>query len=568
MRTILSIGFTVVSFSLFCCTNIFVTSGASTDGSSFVSHSDDGSLTDQRMIFVPAQDHEVGSKRAVYFDNVAFGSTPVRYVGKDRGPGYEDSSLPPSVPLGYIDQVPHTYAYFDGNYGIMNEHQLMIGEATNGAKFEPEPKKDERIFYSSELTRVALERCTTAMEAVQLIGELVETYGFYGPGETLILADPQEGWVMEICAGTGEKSKGLWVAKKVPDGEVFIAANEFRIRDIDPNDPNTKFSKNLFSELEQSGWWNPKEGKLDWLKAVSYGEVNHPYYSLRRVWRITQRLKPSVRFSPWVKDGFTREYPFSIKPDQKLGINDVFALHRDHYEGTEFDMTKGLAAGPFGCPCRFNGPYDGSSENVTQDKKIWGAWERPISVYNVGYIYVNQGRKWLPDAIGGICWYGPDKPFLTCFVPFYCGVNNLPPEYQIGNPLKLDSRSAWWTFNFVANMAALKFSYMKEDILSLQKKIEKSEIDDTASIDDLALSFYKTNPNQAKDLLTNYSTTQAQSVLQDWQHLTELLIVKYNDGYVNIPDLAKSVGYPEEWLKKVNYSKGPKTYKKSYSKKN
>jgi dipeptidase len=562
MKGICSFLFMGISCSLFSCTNILVTKGASTDGSVFVSHSDDGSLTDQRMIFVPARDYEPGSKRAVYFDDAAFGSTTHRYVGKDRGPGYDDPSLTPSKPLGYIDQVAHTHADFDGNYGIMNEHQLMIGEATNGVKFEPQPKAGERIFFSSELTRVALERCTTAADAVRLIGDLIDQYGFYGPGEALFLADPDEGWLMEICAGTSEKSKGLWVAKKIPDGEVCIIANEFRIREVDPNDPNMKFSKNLFDELQKSGWWDPKKGKLDWLKAVSFGELNHPYYSLRRIWRVTQKLQPSKHYSPWVADGFTKEYPISFKPEHKLSVSDVMALHRDHYEGTPFDLTKGLAAGPFGCPYRFNGPYDGSSENVSEDKKMWGAWERAISVYNVGYIYVNQARRWMPDAIGGICWYGPDKPYLTCLAPFYVGITDLPAPYQTCDILKFDRNSAWWTFNFASNLAALKFSYMKQDIIDIQQKTESQELRDISSIDEQALSMFKNDPCEAASFLTNFCTENSEHVLASWWELSNLLIAKYADGYINVPKLSESVGYPKIWLKDVKYKEGPITYKK------
>ena len=553
-----------MSCSAFGCTNILVTKGASVDGSVYVSHSDDGSLTDQRLIYVPARDYEPGSKRAVYYDDVAFGNTPRRYVGKDRGPGYDDPLLQPSKPLGYIDQVEHTYAYFDGNYGIMNEHQLMIGEATNGVKFEPQPKEGERVFFSSELTRVALERCKSAPEAVKLIGELIEKYGFYGPGEALFLADPYEGWLMEICAGTSEKSKGLWVAKKIPDGEVCIIANEFRIREVDPADPNMRYSKNLFDELQKSGWWDPKKGKLDWLKAVSYGEMNHPYYSLRRIWRITQKLKPSMHFSPWVSDGFTKEYPISFRPDNKLSVSDIMALHRDHYEGTQFDLTKGLAAGPFGCPYRFNGPYDGSSENISEDKKMWGAWERAISVYNVGYIYVNQARSWMPDPIGGICWYGPDKPYLTCFVPFYVGISELPSAYETCDISKFDRNSAWWTFNFVSNLAGLKFSYMKQDVIDVQQKNESRELLEALSIDDEALSLYAENPEQVVSLLTQYCMENSQKVLTAWRDLSDLLVVRYADGYVNIPKLSESVGYPKDWLKGVNYKQGPISYKKCH----
>jgi dipeptidase len=324
-------------------------------------------------------------------------------------------------------------------------------------------------------------------------------------------------------------------------------------------------SFSLFDELQASGWWDSKKEKLDWLKAVSYGEINHPYYSLRRIWRITQRLQPSKQYSPWVKDGFTKDYPITFKPDQKLTLSDLMGLHRDHYEGTSFDMTKGLAAGPFGSPYRYTGPYDGSSENLSQEKKLTGAWERPISVFNVGYIYINQARSWLPDPIGGISWIGPDKPYLTCFVPFYVGITDLPQAYQTCNILKFDRGSAWWTFNFISNLAALKFSYMKEDILAEQRRIEELEQQNIPSIDSEAMHLFKIDPEASASFLTEFCQKNADEVLNDWWALSELLLVKYSDGYVNIPELSKSVGYPEEWLKKTEYRQGPTSYKKKKS---
>jgi dipeptidase len=485
-------------------------------------------------------------------------------VGKDRGPNYEDPLLTQTPLLGSIDQVSHTYAYFDGSYGIMNEHQLMIGETTCGAKIELKPKEGKRIFYSSELSRVALERCTTAKEAIKLIGELIDVYGYYGPGEVLLLGDKEEGWVLEICGGTLDETKGLWVAKKVPDGEIFVSANEFRIREVDPNDPNMMFSKNLFNEVQKRKWWNPKEGKLDWLKAVSYGEMEHPYNALRRVWRIFSLVKPSANFYPWVKDGYTKEYPFSIKPDKKLSLSDVMKLHRDHYEGTEFDMTNGLAAGPFGCPVRYFGPYDGESENVLKDKKMWGAFETPISQFICGFVYINQARSYLPDPIGGICWFGPDNPYTTCFVPFFVGVSNLPKSYQIGNSLTFDRNSAWWAFNFVSNLSLIKFSYMKQDILLQQESMERKEILDTPNVDAKALELYKKDPKQCIQYLTEYCMKQSEDVLGKWWNLSERLLIKFNEGFINTSphDFAKKVGYPTKWLKQVGYEKGPISYQK------
>lgn len=556
--------FIIASNPLFSCTSILVTKGASRDGSIFVTHSDDNYLSDSRIIYVPANDYPEGSKRPVFFSGASNGTPEaVRYAGIFRGPNYIDPSKPETIPIGWIDQVPHTYAYFDGSYAIMNEHQLMIGESSCGAKIEPNPKKGERIFYSADLSRVALERTTSARDAILLMGRLIDQYGYYGSGECLIVADKEEGWVFEMCGGTMDGKSGLWVAKKVPDGEIFATANEFRIREIDPNDPNMMYSKNLFDEVQKRGWWNPKAGPLDWLKAVSFGEMNHPYHALRRIWRVFSIFAPSARFSPWVKDGFTKDYPFSIKPDRKISLFDLMAIHRDHYEGTEFDLTQGIAAGPFGCPDRYSGPYDGDTENVLQDKKMWGAWERSISHYTCGCIWINQARSFFPDPIGGICWFGPSVPCNTCFVPFFVGVSDLPKNYQLGSSLEFDHTSAWWIFNFVSNWSLIKFSQMKTDIRTLQKSIETKEIQEVLEMSQHATSLLQQNPCTCQEYLTEFCSQNCKNVLTQWQKLSTQLIVKYDKGFVNQPKFAEETGYIENWLKKTDYQRGPISYKKS-----
>lgn len=191
----------------------------------------------------------------------------------------------------------------------MNEHQLMFGECTDGAKItaNPEPGASEfsiRRSYPELLWSDVKPRG----KRWSFAGSLIEKYGYYGTGETLPVADPNEAWVMEMApspTGTG----GLRVAQKVPDGEVFVAANEFRIRDIDPNDPNIFAKIFLVSPKNTAGGHRPK-GTLDWLPTVSLGEYNHPYYSLRRVWRVLSLVAPH-NLSPWVKDGLTRDYPQS-----------------------------------------------------------------------------------------------------------------------------------------------------------------------------------------------------------------------------------------------------------------
>jgi len=510
----------------------------------------------------------------VYYDASALGDKPEyhayelrRYVGTDRGPVYDEPDQPQSIPLGYIPQVEHTFAYYEGSYAIMNEHQVMFGECTDGTKLQPDPIPGKLIFYSAELSRVAAERCTTARQAVELIGSLIETYGYYGTGETLPIGDTEEGWILEM-APSPEGKGGLWVAKKVPEGEVFFAANELRIREIDPDDPDMLYSKDLHAIAQKHGWWKPEDGKLDWLRTVSQGEYSHPYYSLRRVWRLQSKVAPSKAQSPWVEDGFTKKFPFTIKPDQKLGVRDVMDLYRDYYQGTEFDLSKGVAAGPFASPYRYPGPMDaGGSDTGDPNAKLKGGWERPISIFRCGFSYVCQARGWLPDPIGGLVWFGPDEPMSTAYVPFYVGVTRIAKPYYTVDTTTFSQDSAWWAFNFVANWAGLKYSYMIKDIRQKQDEIELAELESIKEMDSKALALYKQDPAKVAPLLTEYCETQANRVVAEWWKLAWELVARYDDGYVNAPGkMAQEVGYPKDWYDKTDWSKGPTSYKKTEEK--
>jgi dipeptidase len=556
------------------CTTLLVTKEASEDGSVMVGHSDDSELFDQRLVYVPAADHKPGSLRPVYYDASALGDKPEyhayelrRYVGTDRGPVYDEPDQPQSIPLGYIPQVEHTFAYYEGSYAIMNEHQVMFGECTDGTKIQPDPIPGKLIFYSAELSRVAAERCTTARQAVELIGNLIETFGYYGTGETLPIGDTEEGWILEM-APSPEGKGGLWVAKKVPEGEVFFAANELRIREIDPDDPDTLYSKDLHAIAQKHGWWKPEDGKLDWLRAVSLGEYSHPYYSLRRVWRLQSKVAPSKAQSPWVEDGFTKKFPFTITPDQKLSVRDVMDLYRDYYQGTEFDLSKGVAAGPFASPYRYPGPMDaGGSDTGDPNAKLKGGWERPISIFRCGFSYICQARGWLPDPIGGLVWFGPDEPMSTAYVPFYVGVTRIAKPYYTVDTSNFSQDSAWWAFNFVANWAGLKYSYMIKDIRQKQDEIELAALESIKEMDRNALALYKQDPAKVAPLLTEYCETQANQVVAEWWKLAWELVARYDDGYVNAPGkMAQEVGYPKDWYEKTDWSNGPTSYKKTEKK--
>jgi dipeptidase len=550
------------------CTTIIVTPGATTDGSMYVTHSDDNELSDERLVYVPAANHPAKSKRPVYPHLVGY----PRFVGKGVAPAYDLSDFKKTVPLGNIPQVPHTFAYYDGCYGIMNEHQLCFGECTDAAqKYERKHGDAEHLFYSAELARVALERCKTAREAIDLMGNLIDTYGFYGTGETLPVGDTKEGWVLEMCAVPN--GKGLWVAQKVHDGEIWVGANTFTIREIDKDNPDILYSPNLFAEAERLGWWNPNEGPLDWLKTASWGEYSHPYYSLRRVWSVLGRANPTLDLPPYVEDGFTREYPFSVKPEKPMCLEAVMGLHRSHYESTEFDMAKKPGAGPFGNPNRYYDykDYDNSSSNLTvPNPGLWGAFERPVSVYYTGYVYVCQARSFLPDEVGGVLWFGYDQPSTTCFVPFYAGATGLPKAYEYGSMNFFDRSFAFWAFNCVSNLACLKYSYMIKDIVAKQQELEGNAIDSRTKIEDSALKLLKKDPKKARQYLTEQANTYAEDAISQWWNLSDFLMFRYSDGYDNAHTKLREDGnvvkdsqelpYPLKWRKEVGYAQGPTTY--------
>jgi dipeptidase len=549
------------------CTTMIITCQAAKDGAMMVTHSDDNDLSDQRLIYVPAQDHPPGSWRGVVNGTDTYYP---RLVSKERGPGYDTPGWPPTPLIGKIPQVPHTYAYFDGNYGIMNEHNLMMGECTNGAKYMPDAVSQDdakatgqhcRFFYSAELSRVALERCKTARDAVTLMGSLIDEYGYFSTGETLLIGDGQEAWVFEMCALPDEQYHSAWIAQRVPDGTVFVAANEFRIRTVTPNNPNQIFSPNLLPGLKKLGWL-PPSGPVDWLVAISAGEYNHPYYSLRRVWRVFDRVNPDLGFSPWVSGGgYSTDYPFSIAPKKKLSAADVFALYRDHYEGTPFDMTKGVAAGPYGDPNRIYGSYDGAGFDISTHK-LYGAWERPISVYYQGYTYVCQNRPKAPELTQGICWFAPDISYTSCFTAFPAKVEQLPRSYQVGDPQKFSRDAAWWAFDFVANWARLNFQRMVQvDIQPLQKQLEDAEVHVLLKWDQEA-----EKKDFSRKRLTQLSDENSNTILTDWWALADQLIAKYSDGFINQKPtrpqnlVPANIGYPSDWLGTTNYRNGPVTY--------
>lgn len=519
------------------CTTLAVGRAASADGSVLLSHSDDGETKgDARLCFVPAADHAPGSTRPIYWDTEEY----PRFVGESRGSCY----LPkpgevPYTPIGFIPQVEHTYAYFEATYGIINEHGLGIGETTCSGMFGTTAvgHSGKALLSIDTLSQIAMERAKGAREAVLLMGTLAEAHGFYGAGsfegsaESLMVGDAQEVFIFHILPDpTG--TSAIWAAQRVPDDHVTVVANMFVIREINFTDSqNFLFSESVRSVAQARGWWKPPE-PLDFTSVYSDGEYATKFYSGRRVWGAF--LKYGITGLP---DNYTdlrydAVYPVTAKPPSPIKVRDLFAIHRDYYQGTKYDMTKGLAAGPWGDPDRW----------TTSSKSVVGGWERSIGLFRTTSAHVVQARA---KGQGSVMWFGPHASAATCFVPLGAKSTEVPAPYTIGDPSKRNMDSAYWVHRSVFNVAKIKYSYAMLDVKAMQDKLE-------AAGEALVALLDGSLPEPA--VLNAVYAGHANQVQKAFQELSWDIVQRYADGWLEdqVP-----LAYPDWWLKAVGYPDGP-----------
>ncbi len=497
------------------CTNLLVTRGASVDGSVMITYTCDGEFH-PHLTYLPAADHAAGET--------------ILLRGRD--------GVPRKIP-----QVPHTYAVV----GYINEHQLAIGETTFSGR--PELWNPAGLLSYPRLMSLALQRAKTAREAIDVMTTLVEKYGYCSTGESFSIADTKEAWILEMI-GPGPKGDGaIWVARRVPDGCISAHANKARIGEIPLDDKeNCRYSANVISFAERKGYYDPaRKEPFRFNEAYCPSTPKNRRYASARVWSLFRRAAPSLGLASDYhrgKDG-AKPYPLWIKPDKKLGVADVFALMRDHYEGTDFDMTRGVDAGPFGMPDRWRPITWRANGNEY-------AWERPISTQQTGFSFVSQSRDRLPDPIGGVLWYGLDNTYTTCYVPLYCGIDAVPESFQSGRINRFSWDSGWWVFNFVANYANLRYSAMLPEIQAVQRRLEGQFLALQPAIEKVAVELRHQDADLATRFLTDYSVSHGDSVVKRWRALGEHLVQKFNDGYIQDTNgRPHETGYPEAWLQRV-----------------
>jgi dipeptidase len=509
---------------LVACTNILVTKGASKDGATMISYAADSHTLYGELYYKAGAQHLAGEMRDI--------------VDWDSG-----------KLLGRVKEAPVTYT----RVGNMNEFQVVIGETTFGGR--KELQEPAGIVDYGSLMYMALERAKTAREAIQVMGQLVEEYGYASEGESISVGDVNEAWIFDII-GKGKGQKGaVWVAVRVPDGTISAHANHSRISQFPLHDPaNCIYSPDVVSFARANGWYKGEDKDFSFNGTYAPADFGALRFCEARVWSVFHRAAPSLNLPIDVAKGVkdAKPLPLFVKPDRKLGVHDVMELMRDHYEGTELDMTKDIGAGPYHTPYRWR----------PMEWKVDGKdylHERAISTQQTGWSYVSQSRGYLPNPIGGVLWFGVDDTYSTVYVPQYCANKAVPHSFAEGtgswNEFSWDS--AFWTFNFVANYAYSRYDDMIGDIQKVQRELEGNFLANQAGVEEHALALYKQSPLMARDYLTEYSCTQGEMVTRRWRKLGEFLIWKYLDG--NVRDSKGEVthpAYPQDWYRRIVNDKG------------
>ena len=547
------------------CTNVLVTKGASVDGSNMISYAADSHQLFGELYYEPAGVWGANDMRAVYeWDTGKF--------------------------LGYIPQVARTYQ----RVGNMNEHQLIIAETTYGGR--PELEGNNGIMDYGSLIYVALERAKTAREAIQIIVDLANTYGYYSSGESFSLADTEEVWVMDLI-GKGKDQKGIvWVARRVPDGYICSHANQARISTFPLNDPeNCMYAPDVITFAREKGYFSGEDKDFSFCDAYAPLDFSGMRGCEARAWSafnilcdgkftfedengnvITKDAYDYIDYAMgWDK---SKRFPLFVKPSRKISVKDVADVMRDHYEGTPMDMTQDIGAGGNALPYRWRpmGFEVDGKEYVN---------ERAIATQQTGFWFVGQSRGWLPDEIGGVNWFGCDDAATSYLTPIYTCTTEVPESFRVGNGdmITYSPTSAFWMTNRVANACYKAYNIMFPTVDAEIDAWEAAMVEAVAKADQEALALYNAaSQKPAKKIrrndkcrkvvdpytevrayLTGFSVDNAQKIFEKWVALEQLLLVKYIDGNVKaqnedgsfvtnehtdcIPAKITQPGYTQKW---------------------
>jgi len=516
------------------CYMMAVGRGATRDGSVLVGRNCDSVSTDAlRVVSVPRRPHPDGSlvhipisRERPNDETVAAGwvAKPVVLPQVDETLAY--TAIMRFVPGDAMGMV----------MGGINEHQLSAGASTGGwvkeevERLTPWPE----TVIGDFLMTLVLERCRTAREAVEFIGQMTETYG--GRTDNYIFADPQEAWLLEQYQGTH------WAAARVPDDSYVVEANSFRLAEIDPDDPdNYRCDPDLIPFAETHGLWNPADGLFHASRAYGTngrnrprGDLEQPYYSLHRIWRGIDTWSPSLGIDPYEP---SQEYPLFVRPDRPLSVDDLLALLKDQYEGTDLDEYGNATGEPI---------IDGPTGHYHRSP-AWCA-SRLIGCPQTITSWVTQSRADLPNPIGGVLWGGLAATASGPHIPWYAHNTRVPHAYTVGDSgdtARYQKDSAYWLYENIGNLVNLFYAATVDLVRPRWTAFDRETFERQAVTERAALEIHREDPERAVRFLTDYACGLASDALGIGQEILGDLFTQI--ALLNNPQTSRGYENPSTW---------------------
>ncbi len=464
------------------CFTVLVGKNASADGSVMIGHNEDDRgdiIVNLRKI--KARDY--GAPQKVDLGGGAFCETDGRTNG-----------------FLWIEATAQEFAD-----SFVNECGVVITSDSCPSRITENDVTDGGIGYM--LRRLIAEKAKTAREAVKLGGALVEKYGYRASGRTYSIVDKNEAWMLACLRGRH------WYAQRVPDDEVAVIPNYFTIRKINPDDPDHFMGSFGIEEYAaKNGWYDqPKDGPFDFKRAFerpSNRELVRNGNTLRH-WRGLNLLGGRE----WE---ISDDFPFSSKPGKKLTVEDLIAILRDHYEGTEYDATDGYKTG---------------TPNRTRFRTICTA-----STINSFVVSLDPKR---PEPISVSVWLALGKPDTTVFLPLYLGVENLPSgaglgtdvhDYEVFNKQHFDDAELQAVKNRLLHTKVLElekiaeadYGPMHEVLVRELFPAEKRFLENRGKFEAEFAALYTKNKQEALNKLTAYVAAAFEKI----SNLTEKVLAK------------------------------------------
>ena len=516
----LALALVMMMSSALACTCYGIGKDVMVDGSTVITHTCDSTSDDFRLWIIPEMEGGEGVMRDIVLNANTWGDWSDYPNTKNYGSG---------IIVGEMPQPENTYQYLHTNYSVINENGVAMGESTcsidrsteYGQKvYELLIKNSTGIIDCYQAQHVALERATTAREAVQIIADMVEEYGWYGYAENINICDGNETWIMEVYG------QDLWCAFRVPDNAFFVCANRARINQIDFNDPeNYMWAENLVSFAEENGLYNA-ETDGDFAPAKTYAPNNKPY-STRREWRALSLVAPSLNLDP-----NAIEYPLWVIPEKQLTVEDIRQLNSDYYQGTEFDVTLTPEAGPYGNPL--------NEFHV----------ERTINLYRATYHTIASVNANLPKEAGAMVWIGWGAADSSYIIPLWPSMTKLPEILSTGDRYgKFDRDSAWWICQYVQQTASQNYQSAIQEIYAARDPKLAEQYETVAAKQAAAAALVEAGQTEeAIELLTNYAYNNAIEWHEYWTELGDELYGTYMFNRIDM----KQAKYPQWWSDILN----------------